>query len=415
MRSNTPLRAVPAWIWLSPDRRRLRRCSAAALNRQLPGPFIFVDELIYSDLVKSFAEGGHFLVRDVSTSGYGVVYPVLISPAYGCSTSCPMAYAAVKTINSLVMSLAAVPAYLLARRMLAGMPALAGRALLTVAVPSMVYTGTVMTENVFYGLFLLVTLALVAMLERPTRRAAGDLLALVVVAYLTRAQSLAFVPAVARGAASCSALFQGRTARCGGCGASRPLYAIVGGRRQRSSSCPGRCAAARCGGLLGAYAIVSDQTLQRRPGRRLHALACGRPRPLHRASSHSSQRCCSSLGLAGRARPCRRSWPRSIPLASRSRWWSQRSRPVRIRSHPRAEPLPAGAASLIGLLVWVRPPRRRAARNWPLAIAAVARRCGAPLTIPYGRFIGEPVRADTLALLPLWTINRHFLGRVGAY
>ena len=32
-----------------------------------------------------------------------------------------------------------------------------------------------------------------------------------------------------------------------------------------------------------------------------------------------------------------------------------------------------------------------------------------PLTIPYGRFIGDPARADTLALIPLWTYNQHFL------
>jgi hypothetical protein len=31
------------------------------------------------------------------------------------------------------------------------------------------------------------------------------------------------------------------------------------------------------------------------------------------------------------------------------------------------------------------------------------------MTIPFGRFIGDPIRGDTLALLPLWTINRHFL------
>ena len=47
--------------------------------------------------------------------------------------------------------------------------------------------------------------------------------------------------------------------------------------------------------------------------------------------------------------------------------------------------------------------------SWPLWIAAVAVAAALPLTIPYGRFIGDPARADTLALLPVWTINRHFL------
>ena len=56
----------------------------------------------------------------------------------------------------------------LARRLRLGKELALLARVLTVAVPSMVYTATVMTENVFYGLFLFVTLAFVAMLERPT-------------------------------------------------------------------------------------------------------------------------------------------------------------------------------------------------------------------------------------------------------
>ena len=44
-------------------------------------------------------------------------------------------------------------------------------ALLAVALPSLLYAGQVMTENVFYPLFLCVVLLLVLTLERPTRRA----------------------------------------------------------------------------------------------------------------------------------------------------------------------------------------------------------------------------------------------------
>ncbi len=91
----------------------------------------------------------------MAVNGYGVLYPVLIAPAYALFDSLPDAYAAVKTINSLVMSLAAIPAYLIARRVVpAGLALLA--ALLAVALPSIVYTATVMTENLFYPLVLLV-------------------------------------------------------------------------------------------------------------------------------------------------------------------------------------------------------------------------------------------------------------------
>ena len=56
------------------------------------------------------------------------------------------------------MSLAAIPAYFLARRLLPARLALVVAAL-TVLVPSMLYTGTLMTENAFYPLFLVVALA----------------------------------------------------------------------------------------------------------------------------------------------------------------------------------------------------------------------------------------------------------------
>jgi hypothetical protein len=60
----------------------------------------------------------------------------------------------------------------------------------------MAYTGTVMTENLFYPLFLVVALVLVLVLERPTWPWVGLLAVLLLVAYETRTQALALVPAV---------------------------------------------------------------------------------------------------------------------------------------------------------------------------------------------------------------------------
>ena len=106
----------------------------------------------------------------------------------------PDAYAAAKGINALVMSLAAIPAYFLARRVLGTWLSLAAAAL-AVAIPSMVYTGTLMTENAFYPVFLAAVLALVVWLDRPTRGEHGDpRSALCLFAFLTRAQAIALVP-----------------------------------------------------------------------------------------------------------------------------------------------------------------------------------------------------------------------------
>ncbi|HLK45497.1 MAG TPA: glycosyltransferase family 39 protein [Acidimicrobiales bacterium] len=185
--------ALPAWVWLA----AIVVGSIAlrlVLARRMVAPWIMVDELIYSELAKSFAAHGSFLVRGVPSHGFGFVYPILIAPAFRLA-SVPAAYGAAKAIGTVIMSLAAIPAYFLARRVVRPPLALVA-ALLTVAVPSMVYTGTLMTENAFYPLFLTCALALVAVLERPTWPRVALLVALTLLAFLTRAQAVALAPAI---------------------------------------------------------------------------------------------------------------------------------------------------------------------------------------------------------------------------
>jgi hypothetical protein len=189
------VRAIPAWAWVG----AIVVCSAVfryALTRRIVAPWIMVDELIYSELAKSFAASGRFLVRGHANFGVGLVYPALIAPAWRLFGAVPDAYAAAKAINSVLMSLAAVPAFLLARRVV-GRPLALLAAVLAVAVPSMVYTGTLMTENAFYPLFLAVVWLLVVVLDRPTAAVQVGLLALCALAFLTRVQAVVLVPAVA--------------------------------------------------------------------------------------------------------------------------------------------------------------------------------------------------------------------------
>jgi glycosyltransferase involved in cell wall biosynthesis len=189
------LARIPTWVWLA----GLVLFSAVfryGLSRRVVAPWIMVDELIYSELAKSFSETGHFLIRDVHHGAYGFVYPALIAPAWRVFSSVPDAYAAAKAIGSVVMSLAAVPAYFLARRVVRPVPALLAAAL-SVAVPSMMYTGTLMTETVFYPVFVCVALALMLMLERPTALRQLVLLALCLFAFVTRPQAVVLVAAAA--------------------------------------------------------------------------------------------------------------------------------------------------------------------------------------------------------------------------
>jgi hypothetical protein len=189
------LARVPVWVWLT----ALVVFSAVfryGLSRRVVAPWIMVDELIYSELAKSFADTGHFLIRGADQGAYGIVYPLLISPAWRLFGAVPDAYAAAKTIGAVLMSLAAVPAYFLARRVVPPLSSLLV-AVLTVAVPSLMYTGTLMTETVFYPLFICAALALVLMLERPTKQRQLVLLAVCLLCFLTRSQAVALVPAAA--------------------------------------------------------------------------------------------------------------------------------------------------------------------------------------------------------------------------
>lgn len=165
-----------------------------SLALRVQAPWIMVDELVYSDAARSFAEHGNFLIRGARAE-YGYVYQLLLAIPYALTSTVADAYAFARVLNALVMCSVVLPVYLLARRVVRP-PAALGAATLAVAAPPLVYAGTLMTENVFYPLFVWVALALVAALERPTARNQVLVLALCAVAFLTRAQAVALGGAV---------------------------------------------------------------------------------------------------------------------------------------------------------------------------------------------------------------------------
>ena len=81
-------------------------------------PTIFGDELIYWEMSRAFAATGHFAVRGGGHPGYGIGYPALISVAHLLSPTETGAYVVGRVINSALFSLAAIPAYSIARRVL---------------------------------------------------------------------------------------------------------------------------------------------------------------------------------------------------------------------------------------------------------------------------------------------------------
>jgi hypothetical protein len=392
------LRRVPPWAWLV----GLVLASFAFrawLARDMVGPFIMVDELIYAELGRSLADNGELLVRDLPSPGYGVVYPAILSPVYAVFDRLTDAYAAVKTLNALVMSLAAIPAYLLARRVVGPWLSLLA-AVLAVSLPSLVYTGTVMTENVFYPVFLAVALVFVLTLERPTPARQLLLLAGIGVAFATRAQAIALVPAVLT-APLLLALFR-RESIGAALRRFRWLYAAVlaGGllvvvaqlARGRSLS-----------DLFGAYSVVGDS--------RYEPLEVLRYFLYHLAELDlylGIVPVAATIVLAARARSLDAPLQAVLAVTLSVTLWlvlavsafaSVFAQRIQERNVFVVAPL-----FLVLLLAWVDRGAPRPRLETAIAATVAA---GLVLAIPFERFIETSALSDTLMLLPWWNVQDH--------
>jgi hypothetical protein len=193
-RARTFIGRIPLAVWLAG---LVLSSGAYRLLTAMPiaAPWIVPDELVYSELARSFATTGDFAIRGepFSAWSFGPLYPILIAPIFRFADP-TTAYFLVKTINSLLFSLAAVPAYLLARRVLTRKRALV-LAGLAVFVPSAVYTSKVMTESLAYPLFLVALLAIVRAIEAPTWRREIAVVSAIAAATLARGQLIVLFPA----------------------------------------------------------------------------------------------------------------------------------------------------------------------------------------------------------------------------
>ena len=164
--------------------------TALAWRRATPG--YFPDEYMYAELGRSLLETGSPLVRGEQAAFVSLLYPVLTAPAW-LWDDVESAYRTIQVFNALAMSLAAVPAYLLARRLGGGARLSVGVAVLVVAAPELVYSGSVMAEAVAYPLAVAVAWATLRAVERPTVGAQALVLVLGAFAATARIQ-LAVLP-----------------------------------------------------------------------------------------------------------------------------------------------------------------------------------------------------------------------------
>jgi len=389
-------RRVPAWAWLV----AIVVGSAAfraTLGRGIVAPFIMVDEIIWSEIARGFADAGEPLLRGEPDPGYSVVYPILISPVYALFDSLPDAYAGVKALNAVVMSLAAVPAYFLARRVIRNGLALLA-ALLTVALPSFAYTATVMTENVFFPLFLVVVLALVLALERPTPGRVVLLFVLLGLAFATRVQAVALLPAILiapfllawferRGYGSTISRFRWLYGLTAGLGVAALGAQLVAGRSAQE--------------LLGAYSPVDEAGYEAGEVLRylwwhvaelsLYVLVIPLAATIVLVGRARSLDARLQAFLAAMVSVTACLVPVVAAFASR---FSDR---IEERNLFYVAPL-----FCIALLAWVE---RGAERPRVLATAAAVVSALLVVAIPFDRFLTTSAITDTLMLLPLWSLQ----------
>jgi hypothetical protein len=362
-----------------------------------------VDELVYSDMARSFAATGHFLIRGTHAN-YGFVYPLLLSPVYAALGPMADVYRWVRVVDALVMSSAVFPAYLLARRVVRPPAALVAAAL-AVALPATAYVGTVMTENVFYPIFLWLAFALVLALERPTLRRQALVLALCALAFLTRAQTVALVIAVLSAPLVLVWIERGRPRRLA---AFKPLYATVAIAAVLAvvvEVARGRSPAQ----VLGNYSVTSSGGY--RPWPVLEWLV------LHIAQLDLSLWVlpfAALIVLAANARHLDR--PLRVFVAasmSLSVWLvlevavfaSRYSQRIEERNLFYLVPL-----FVIALLAWIergqpRPPRA--------AVAAAGIAAALPGAIPFAHLLNITAESDTIGLQPWWFLGNTWTGRAG--
>ena len=164
-----------------------------AVGLATPSPWILPDELLYTELARAIADGGLPAVRGDATLGWGVVYPLLIAPAWAVFDDPVDAYRAALAINAVLMSLAAVPAYLLAR-LFVGRTASLLVAAGSVLTPMLALTSVVMTENAAYPAFLLALWLVARAVRTPTVLGQLAMLGALGLLTLTRVQGAVLLP-----------------------------------------------------------------------------------------------------------------------------------------------------------------------------------------------------------------------------
>jgi hypothetical protein len=157
-------------------------------------PLYFPDEYIYGTIARSLAESGRPLIRGHSAHFPAMLEPLLAAP-FWLTHDPAVAYRLTQAENALAMSLAAIPVYLLVRRLGGGAWMALAAGALTVASPDLFFASFVLADAIAYPLVLGAVYLGVCALSEPTRRLQVGFAALAGLATFTRVQYV-FLPVV---------------------------------------------------------------------------------------------------------------------------------------------------------------------------------------------------------------------------
>jgi len=155
-------------------------------------PNYFPDEYLYAALGRSFGSVDGATIRGGAAHFPALLEPLLAAPAWRIG-SVETAFRLVQVVHAAAFTLAALPAYSIARRVGAGSRAALAIAAGALLVPDALYAGFVLAEPVAYPLALAAVAAGIAALERPRLRTQWLFLACAALATFARLQ-LAVLP-----------------------------------------------------------------------------------------------------------------------------------------------------------------------------------------------------------------------------
>ncbi|GEM_PF-2172091 len=158
-------------------------------------PTIYGDEYVYAKLARSMATSLSYSIHEIPTNTYPPLYAIMLAPAY-IAQNMDIVYILMKLINALLSTAIIIPAFLLAKEILAPRESLKVAALVGLLPGAFAFTPYIMAENLFYPLFLTAIYFLYkAQKERETKHYvyAGIIIGLAVLTKLTGIVLLALV------------------------------------------------------------------------------------------------------------------------------------------------------------------------------------------------------------------------------